>query len=106
MEPSGLGIDAQEYLLIAVIVIASGVIFGVLGVCLMALMAPHRRLHGEIGLVPPVEFENAHHTHDPAPTTVGASVRSLHQTRAGHRAPPHSTMPPCSGRAYHRSVRL
>jgi putative transposase len=38
----------------------------------------HRRLHGEIGLVPPVEFEDSHYRHNPAPTTVGASVQSLH----------------------------
>jgi len=38
----------------------------------------HRRLHGEIGLVPPVEFEDNHYRHNPAPTTVGASVQSLH----------------------------
>ena len=36
----------------------------------------HRRLHGEIGLVAPVEFEDAHYRHNPAPTTVGASVQS------------------------------
>lgn len=38
----------------------------------------HRRLHGEIGLVPPVEFEDNHYRHNPARTTVGASVQSLH----------------------------
>jgi len=38
----------------------------------------HRRLHGEIGLVPPVEFEHDHYRHHLAPTTVGASVPSLH----------------------------
>lgn len=38
----------------------------------------HRRLHGEIGLVPPAEFEEAHYRHNPAPTTVDASVPSLH----------------------------
>ena len=38
----------------------------------------HRRLHGEIGLVPPVECEEQHYRHNPAPTTVGASVQSLH----------------------------
>ena len=38
----------------------------------------HRRLHGEIGLVPPVEFEDEHYRHNPAPTTVAASVQSLH----------------------------
>ena len=34
----------------------------------------HRRLHGEIGLVPPVEFEDDHYRHNP----VGALVQSLH----------------------------
>jgi putative transposase len=38
----------------------------------------HRRLHGEIGLVPPVEFEEQHHQHHPDPATVEASVLSLH----------------------------
>ena len=38
----------------------------------------HRRLHGEIGLVPPVEFEDEHYRHNPAPTTVSASVQSLY----------------------------
>jgi putative transposase len=49
----------------------------------------HRRLHGEIGLVPPAEFEAQHEVaHEsqvdrqnrpnPAPTTVAASVPSLH----------------------------
>jgi putative transposase len=38
----------------------------------------HRRLHGEIGLVPPIEFEEADYRHTPAPTTVDASVPSLH----------------------------
>ena len=38
----------------------------------------HRRLHGEIGLVPPVEFEEEHYRHNPAATTVAASVQSLH----------------------------
>ena len=38
----------------------------------------HRRLHGEIGLVPPVEFEDEHYRHNPAPTTLSASVQSLH----------------------------
>lgn len=31
----------------------------------------HRRLHGEIGHVPPVEFEDNHYRHNPAPTAVG-----------------------------------
>jgi putative transposase len=38
----------------------------------------HRRLHGEIGTVPPVELEDDHYRHNPAPTTVEASVGSLH----------------------------
>lgn len=38
----------------------------------------HRRLHGEIGLLPPVEHEANHYRHHTAPTTVGASVPSLH----------------------------
>jgi len=41
----------------------------------------HRRLHGEIGLVPPAELENDHqqqHRHNIAPATVEASLTSLH----------------------------
>ena len=38
----------------------------------------HRRLHGEIGLIPPAEHEDLHYRHNTAPTTVGASVQSLH----------------------------
>ena len=42
----------------------------------------HRRLHGEIGLVPPAELETKHHHHQHhhnlAPATVEASVASLH----------------------------
>ena len=38
----------------------------------------HRRLHGEIGTIPPVEYEDNHYRHNTAPTTVGASVPSLH----------------------------
>lgn len=38
----------------------------------------HRRLHGEIGLIPPAELEADHYRHNSAPTTVGASVPSLH----------------------------
>jgi len=41
----------------------------------------HRRLHGEIGLIPPAENEDNHYRHNTAPTTVGASVASLHHTR-------------------------
>ena len=37
----------------------------------------HRRLHGEIGLIPPAEHEDNHYRHNPAPATVGASVQSL-----------------------------
>ena len=37
----------------------------------------HRRLHGEIGLVP-VEFEEQHYRHNPVATTVAASVQSPH----------------------------
>ena len=39
----------------------------------------HRRLHGEIGLVPPAEHEDTYYHHNPAPATVGASVQSLHR---------------------------
>jgi putative transposase len=38
----------------------------------------HRRLHGEIGTIPPVEHENHYYNHNPAPATVSASVQSLH----------------------------
>lgn len=38
----------------------------------------YRRLHGEIGLVPPVELEDEHYRHNPVATTVAASVQSLH----------------------------
>jgi putative transposase len=38
----------------------------------------HRRLHGEIGLVPPAEHEDDFYRHNPAATTVTASVPSLH----------------------------
>jgi putative transposase len=37
-----------------------------------------RRLHGEIGLIPPAELENDFFRHNTAPTTVPASVPSLH----------------------------
>jgi len=50
----------------------------------------HRRLHGEIGLIPPAENEDNHYRHNTAPTTVGASVASLHHTRGETReSPPH-----------------
>ena len=38
----------------------------------------YRRLHGEIGLIPPAEHEDNHYRHNPAPTTVSASLASLH----------------------------
>ena len=38
----------------------------------------HRRLHGEIGTIPPVEYENEHYRHRHAPAAAGASVQSLH----------------------------
>lgn len=38
----------------------------------------HRRLHGEIGLVPPVEHEANYYRHNLGATTVAASVASLH----------------------------
>jgi putative transposase len=38
----------------------------------------HRRLHGELRMVPPVEFEHDHYQHEPAPTTVKAALPSLH----------------------------
>ena len=38
----------------------------------------HRRLHGEISLVPPVEFETEHYRHNPTPATADAALQSLH----------------------------
>lgn len=38
----------------------------------------HRRLHGELGMAPPVEFEQGHYRHNPAPTTVEAALPSLY----------------------------
>ncbi|STX03536.1 Uncharacterised protein [Kocuria rosea] len=38
----------------------------------------YRRLHGEIGLVPPAEFEDAYYRHHTAPATAGAALSSLH----------------------------
>ena len=38
----------------------------------------HRRLHGEIGLIPPAEHEKNFYRHNTAATTVAASVPSLH----------------------------
>ena len=37
-----------------------------------------RRLHGEIGLIPPVEQEANYYRRNPVPTTVDTSVQSLH----------------------------
>ncbi|PZF66459.1 hypothetical protein DEI81_02360 [Curtobacterium sp. MCBD17_013] len=37
----------------------------------------HRRLHGELGMVPPVEFEQSPYRHNPAPATVEAALPSL-----------------------------
>jgi putative transposase len=37
-----------------------------------------RRLHGEIGLIPPTEYEANHYRHNHAATTVTASLASLH----------------------------
>ena len=38
----------------------------------------HRRLHGEIGTIPPVEYENEHYCHHSAPAAADASVPSLY----------------------------
>ena len=38
----------------------------------------HRRLHGEIGMIPPAELEEKHYQHHTVPTTVDASELSLH----------------------------
>jgi putative transposase len=38
----------------------------------------HRRLHGQIGLIPPIELEDTYYRHNSAPTNVDASVPSLH----------------------------
>ena len=38
----------------------------------------HRRLHGEIGLIPPVELEDQHYRQNPVTATVETSVPSLH----------------------------
>jgi putative transposase len=38
----------------------------------------HRRLHGEIGLIPPAEHEDVFYRHNTAAATVAASVPSLH----------------------------
>src|SRR5690606_26997602 len=49
----------------------------------------HRRLHGEIGLVPPAEYATSprasqplqHHRKNPGRTEVGSNYTSLHETR-------------------------
>ena len=38
----------------------------------------HRRLHAEIGTIPPVEHENNHYRQHPAPAPTGTSVQSLY----------------------------
>ena len=38
----------------------------------------HRRLHGEIGLIPPAEHEDTYYRQNHAPATAEASVASLH----------------------------
>lgn len=37
----------------------------------------HRRLHGEIGMIPPVELENTYHHNHPAPAPADAALASL-----------------------------
>jgi putative transposase len=38
----------------------------------------HRRLHGEIGLVPPVEFEDQHHVHNTGTADAEPALENLH----------------------------
>jgi putative transposase len=38
----------------------------------------HRRLHGEIGLVPPVEFEDQHYAQNTGTADVEPALESLH----------------------------
>ena len=38
----------------------------------------HRRLHGEIGLIPPAKHEGTYYRQNSAPATAEASVASLH----------------------------
>ena len=38
----------------------------------------HRRLHGEIGTIPPAEYEAQHYRDHHEPAAAGASVQSLH----------------------------
>ena len=37
----------------------------------------HRRVHGEIGMVPPVEFEDVYYHENPVPAPAGAALTSL-----------------------------
>ena len=37
----------------------------------------HRRLHGEIGMIPPVELEDTYHHNHPAPAPADAALASL-----------------------------
>lgn len=37
----------------------------------------HRRVHGEIGMVPPVEFEDVYHHENPVPATAATALASL-----------------------------
>ncbi|NKE10745.1 integrase core domain-containing protein, partial [Kocuria subflava] len=37
----------------------------------------HRRLHGEIGMIPPVELEDVYHHNNPAPAPADAALASL-----------------------------
>src|SRR5699024_5778872 len=46
-----------------------------------------RRLHGEIGMIPPVELEDIYHRHQTVPATADAALASLQQTR-GDSLPP------------------
>lgn len=60
----------------------------------------HRRLHGEIGLAPPAEFEAnhwasqpvEHYRQNPVLTEVGSNQPSLHQTRGDSPPSPRSVM--------------
>jgi hypothetical protein len=45
----------------------------------------HRRLHGEIGLVPPAELEDQPYRHHNASANVDASLQSLHEPGARQR---------------------
>jgi putative transposase len=44
----------------------------------------HRRLHGEIGLVPPAEHEDTFYRHNIPAATVAASVRASTEPGTGH----------------------